>query len=39
VIVATGSNARELPGAPFDEKLILSNTGALAIDAVPASWA
>ncbi|WP_426174835.1 dihydrolipoyl dehydrogenase [Massilia sp. TWR1-2-2] len=36
VIVATGSNARELPGAPFDEKLILSNSGALAIDAVPA---
>jgi dihydrolipoamide dehydrogenase len=35
VIVATGSNARELPGAPFDEKVILSNTGALAIDAVP----
>jgi len=36
VVVATGSNARALPGAPFDEKLILSNTGALAIDAVPA---
>ncbi len=36
VVVATGSNARELPGAPFDEKLILSNTGALAIGAVPA---
>jgi dihydrolipoamide dehydrogenase len=36
VIVATGSNARELAGAPFDEKLILSNTGALAIGAVPA---
>ena len=36
VVVATGSNARELPGAPFDEKLILSNTGALEIDAVPA---
>ena len=35
VVIATGSNARELPGAPFDEKLILSNTGALAIDAVP----
>ena len=35
VIVATGSNARELPGAPFDEKLILSNTGALTMDAVP----
>src|SRR5512145_101797 len=25
VVVATGSNARPLPGAPFDEKLILSN--------------
>ncbi|MEC5159486.1 dihydrolipoamide dehydrogenase [Janthinobacterium sp. CG_23.3] len=37
VIIATGSNPRELPGAPFDEKLILSNTGALAIDAVPAN--
>ncbi|NHZ98290.1 dihydrolipoyl dehydrogenase [Massilia sp. CCM 8734] len=37
VIIATGSNARELPGAPFDEKLILSNTGALTIDAVPAT--
>jgi dihydrolipoamide dehydrogenase len=36
VVVATGSNARELPGAPFDEKLILSNAGALTIDAVPA---
>ena len=36
IIVATGSNARALPGAPFDEKLILSNTGALDIDVVPA---
>ena len=36
VIVATGSNARELAGTPFDENLILSNTGALAIAAVPA---
>jgi dihydrolipoamide dehydrogenase len=35
VVVATGSNPRALPGAAFDEKLILSNTGALAIDAVP----
>jgi dihydrolipoamide dehydrogenase len=35
IVVATGSNARALPNAPFDEKLILSNTGALAIDAVP----
>ena len=36
VIVATGSNARALPGTPFDEKLILSNEGALTIGAVPA---
>ncbi len=35
IIVATGSNPRALPGAPFDENLILSNTGALAIGAVP----
>ncbi len=35
VIVATGSNPRPLPGADFDEKLILSNTGALAIPEVP----
>ena len=35
VIVATGSNPRSLPGADFDEKLILSNTGALAITDVP----
>ena len=35
VVIATGSIPRELPGAPFDEKQILSNTGALAIDAVP----
>ena len=35
VIVATGSNARALPGAPFDETMILSNTGALSIGEVP----
>ncbi len=35
IILATGSNARALPGAPFDEELILSNTGALDINAVP----
>jgi dihydrolipoamide dehydrogenase len=35
VIIATGSNPRPLPGAEFDEKLILSNTGALAIPDVP----
>ena len=35
VIVATGSNPRALPGAEFDEKLVLSNTGALALAEVP----
>jgi dihydrolipoamide dehydrogenase len=35
VIVATGSNARPLPGAAFDEDKILSNDGALRIGAVP----
>ena len=35
VIVATGSNPRALPGAPFDENRILSNTGALAMPEVP----
>ena len=35
VVIATGSNARALPGTPFDEELILSNTGALDINAVP----
>jgi dihydrolipoamide dehydrogenase len=35
VIVATGSNPRPLPGASFDEISILSNTGALAMAAVP----
>jgi dihydrolipoamide dehydrogenase len=35
VIVATGSNARPLPGVEFDEKRILSNDGALAIPEVP----
>jgi dihydrolipoamide dehydrogenase len=35
VIVATGSNPRALPGAPFDEERILSNDGALRIPGVP----
>ena len=35
VVVATGSSARALPGAEFDEKLVLSNTGALALPEVP----
>ena len=35
IILATGSNARQLPGAAFDEDKILSNDGALRIGAVP----
>ncbi|WP_298932237.1 dihydrolipoyl dehydrogenase [uncultured Ramlibacter sp.] len=35
IILATGSNARALPGAPFDEETILSNDGALRIQGVP----
>lgn len=35
IIVSTGSNARTLPGTPFDEENILSNDGALRIAAVP----
>ena len=35
IVIATGSNARALPGAPFDEENILSNDGALRVEAVP----
>ena len=35
IVLATGSNARALPGTPFDEKLVRSNDGALRIGAVP----
>ena len=35
VIVATGSSARALPGAAFDEDRILSNDGALRLPTVP----
>ena len=35
IVVATGSYARQLPGAGFDEDRILSNDGALRMGAVP----
>ena len=35
VVIATGSNARQLPGAAFDEERILSNDGALCVGEVP----
>lgn len=34
-ILATGSRPIEIPGFPFDEKDILSSTGALALDSIP----
>ncbi|MDO4706237.1 MAG: FAD-dependent oxidoreductase, partial [Comamonadaceae bacterium] len=35
IIIATGSSPRALPGVPFDEKVVLSNDGALEIASVP----
>ena len=35
VVLATGSEPVSLPGIDFDEKIILSSTGALKIDQVP----
>jgi dihydrolipoamide dehydrogenase len=36
VIIATGSNARHLPGVKVDNKIVCDNEGALAFDTVPA---
>lgn len=38
-IVATGSRPIEIPGFSFDEKNVMSSTGALALDEVPKSIA
>ncbi|MCM1512097.1 MAG: dihydrolipoyl dehydrogenase [Oxalobacter formigenes] len=35
IIIATGSLPRPFPGLAFDEKRVLSNTGALAMESVP----
>ncbi len=35
IVVATGSSARAMPGTPFDEEMILSNEGALALGVMP----
>ena len=35
IIISTGSEAQELPGTKFDEKTILSSTGALSLNSVP----
>ncbi len=35
IIISTGSQPVELPGVKFDEKVILSSTGALSLNSVP----
>ena len=35
IIISTGSEPLELPGAKFDEKIILSSTGVLSLKTVP----
>ena len=38
-ILATGSRPIQIPGFEFDEKTVLSSTGALALDKIPKSFA
>ena len=35
IMLCTGSEPSPFPGIPFDEKIIVSSTGALALDKVP----
>lgn len=35
IIIATGSDANAFPGLPFDEKVIISSTGALSLPKIP----
>ena len=35
IVIATGSDVARLPGAPIDEKVVLSSTGALELKSVP----
>ena len=39
IVIATGSESTPLPGITVDEKRIVTSTGALALDKVPASMA
>jgi dihydrolipoamide dehydrogenase len=36
-VIATGSEANPFPGLPFDEKVVISSTGALSLPSVPSS--
>ncbi len=35
ILIATGSEPTPFPGIPFDEKIIVSSTGALSLEKVP----
>lgn len=35
VVICTGSEPSPFPGIPFDEKIIVSSTGALSLSKVP----
>lgn len=35
IIIATGSEPNPFPNLPFDEKIIISSTGALALQKIP----
>ena len=35
IMIATGSEPSPFPGIPFDEKIIVSSTGALSLGKVP----
>ena len=37
-VISTGSEPVELPGMKFDEKIIVSSTGALTLQSVPKKW-
>jgi dihydrolipoamide dehydrogenase len=37
ILIATGSRPREIPGFEFDEKQVLSSTGALMLEKLPSS--
>ena len=38
IVIATGSLPTSLPGIDFDEKIIVSSTGALKLEKVPKKW-
>ena len=37
IMIATGSDPLPFPGLPYDEKIVISSTGALALRKIPES--